>query len=111
MAVVLDNTVNCWEKCWDRITYTDMEGYRHVYTPDFKIFLSDGSVIYLETKGFINLSVFNRFNDIQHADKRIYLIFLSDLEYLERTDVDEIDFTKFSTMEQYVQSNYEHFWR
>jgi len=42
-----------WEYTKDRIQYVGLDGKSHSYLLDFKVFRNDGSVYYVETKGYI----------------------------------------------------------
>jgi hypothetical protein len=112
IAVVLDCLDYVWEKCRDRIVFKDTEENWRVYTPDFKVFIHENQFVYLEAKGFVDLITFNRFNNIiLHSNAPIYLLFEKDIKQLELIeDTEVIDFSKFQTIEDFVNSNYEKFW-
>ncbi len=88
MCKVLDkmkelNDIKSWEYTRDRIKYIAEDGLEHAYLLDFKVINNDGSIKYIETKGFVQERDGYKWKTCKQKNIHLEVIFKKDLSDLE----------------------------
>lgn len=88
MCKVLDkmkelNIIKCWEYTTDRIKYIAEDNTEHFYLLDFKIINNDGSIKYVETKGFVQERDNYKWKTCKQKNIHLEVVFKKDLKGLE----------------------------
>lgn len=80
-----------WQYTPDRFKYIAQDGNMHVYTPDFKIINSDGSIKYIETKGYSKIRDNYKWNALKQLDIQLEVCYNRNITqyelYVEQFDI------------------------
>lgn len=73
-----------WSYCTDRFDYIGVDGNKHKYLVDFKIYNYDDTFYYLETKGWIKPNDPLKWESIRNKNIRLDVWFKADIEKHEQ---------------------------
>lgn len=85
---ILDNwkdkgIIKNWEYTNDKIQYTAIDGKKHSYLLDFKIFTNENDFYYLETKGFERPNDKLKWNEVKNQGYKLVIWFDNDIKEQE----------------------------
>ncbi len=89
MCKILDKmkehgTIKDWSYSPDRIQYIAQDNEKHIYIPDFKVFNTDGTSKYIETKGWLKWRDQYKLSGVRLLGYQIQMLFQEDIKSYEQ---------------------------